>query len=134
MLMRLQPLRWPTALALILALGGCTDAATRLAGDVEESASQLRRFGGSTIVLEHIPNGFPEGCTKAYDIQFSAASSLLVWCKDAKGGEATSSHTTTHHLRFVKVPETLRVEKSAGETTYITLTREGSDVVVSAMR
>lgn len=134
MLMRNHPLRWPAALALTLALGGCTDAATRLAGDLEEGASKLRRSGGSTIVLEHIPDGFPEGCAKAYDIQLSAASSLLVWCKDAKGGEATSSHATTYHLRFVKVPETLRVEKSAGEVTYITLTRDRSDVVVSAMR
>ena len=131
---RWQHLRCSGSFAVVLALAGCTDAATRLAHDVEAGADQLRQSGDSSTVIVHLPDKYPEGCAKAYDIQFSAASSLLVWCKDAKGGEATSSHTTTYHLRFVKVPSTLQVEKSAGEYTFITLERAGNDVVVAGMR
>lgn len=49
----------------------------------------------------------PDGCAGPYLVQFSAASILVVWCKDAAGSRTIASHGTTYHLRFVDVPKQL---------------------------
>jgi hypothetical protein len=57
---------------------------------------------------------------------------LVIWCK--KSGKVTSSYSTTYHLRFVKVPQTFKLDKAAGEATIIELARENGAVLVTAVR
>ncbi len=110
---------------------GCSDGATRIAYEIEAAVADFQRSSDQTRTLRHEPKASPEGCADAYTIQFSAASSLLIWCKPAIGGKATSSHTTTYHLRFVKVPKTYLVDKAAGKPTFIELKKEGASVVIT---
>ena len=121
-------------LAVAILLAGCTDAATRIAYDLEKGAGALRRSSDATHCVEHAPKRLPEGCGEAYAVQFSASSSLVIWCKDAGNGKVTSSHSTTYHLRFVKVPRTLNIEKSAGERLSIELEKRGTEIIVVNVR
>lgn len=116
-------------------LFGCTDAATRIAYDIESGVDAFRRSNAKTYEIRHVPQGMPDGCSEAYTVQFSANSSLVIWCKESAGGKITSSHTTTYHLRFVKIPTTFKLDKAAGEATIIELARnEDGDVIVTAVR
>jgi hypothetical protein len=108
------------------ALAGCTDAATRVAYDIEAGAkgSQAER---STIA--HRPKSWPDGCGGDYTLQLSRESSLVVWCSSEE-----SSYTTNYHLRFVEVPETFKVYKRAGEPVLIVLERHDGRVIVKDLR
>jgi hypothetical protein len=94
-------------LALSALLYGCTDGATRIAYDIEAGVGKFQRSDARTYEIRHIPESMPDGCAGAYTVQFSANSSLVIWCKESVGGKVTSSHTTTYHLRFVKIPRRL---------------------------
>lgn len=120
-------------LVLLLTLTGCSDAATRVAEDIEESAKKLDQPGASEYTITHVPKSWPEGCDGDYTLQLSQASSLLVWCKDASK-KATSSHTTTYHLNFVDVPETFIVDKHAGEPAYIRIEKRNGKATVVGVR
>jgi len=119
--------------ALTFLSAGCSDGATRIAFELESAAADFRRSSDTTRTLRHMPETWPEGCDDAYTIQFSARSSLLIWCIPAIGEKATSSHTTTYHLRFVKVPKTYIVDKAAGKPTFIELTKVDGDVVITGV-
>ena len=121
-------------LALAVLLAGCTDGATRIAYDIQAGAEYLQHEDARTYVVRHIPEANPDGCGGAYDVQLSKASALLIWCKDPETGKVTSSHTTTYHLNFVKVPKTYLLHKNAGDATLIELSKEGGDVVVTDVR
>lgn len=121
-------------LALVVLLAGCTDGATRIAYDIQAGAEHLQHTDAQTYVVRHVPEESPDGCGGAYDIQLSKASALLIWCKDPKTGKVTSSHITTYHLNFVKVPTTYLLHKNAGDPTLIELSKEGGDVVVTDVR
>ena len=58
---------------------------------------------------------------RLFAFQLSRQSSLLVWCKSADGATNVASHATTFHLRYVDVPEQIRLEKRAGEPVTIEL-------------
>lgn len=122
------------ALLAMCVVSACTDAATRVAYDLERGGKELRRSAAASLVVDHAPELTPEGCPGGYTLQLSEASALLVWCRDSAEGPATSSHTTTYHLNYVTVPETFRIEKGAGEHARIELTREDGDVVVTGLR
>jgi hypothetical protein len=110
-----------------------TDSATRAAYDLEEAADAMQRASASTYTLVHRPKASPEGCSHAYSFQLSRQSSLLVWCKSADGTTNVASHATTYHLRYVDVPEQIRLEKRAGEPVTIELQKaSGKPVVVRA--
>lgn len=64
----------------------------------------------------------------------SNAAGMLDWCQDSIGGQSSSSHITTYHLHYVKVPQTFIIQKGPGEHTYIELTKVGDDVDVTAVR
>ena len=119
---------------VILSLSGCFllngDGATRIAYRLESEVKQLGSADGQSHTFSYIPKGGYDDCSEAYDVQFSERSALVVWCKDASG-TTTSSHTTTYHLNFVRVPKTWNVEKKPGEAMRITLTRQGSDAVIT---
>ncbi len=122
---------------VMLSLSGCFllngDGATRIAYRLESEVKQLGSANGQSHTFSYIPKGGYDDCSEAYDVQFSERSALVVWCKGA-GGETVSSHTTTYHLNFVKVPRTWNVEKRAGEPMRIELTRQGDDVVITGVR
>ena len=110
------------------------DGATRIAYDIESGVAQFQRSDAITYSIKHSPEAMPDGCAGAYTLQLSEKSSLVIWCKNADGAGVTSSHTTTYHLRFVDVPRTYRLEKSAGEPTFIDLAKLNGRVVVTAVR
>ena len=110
-----------------------TDSATRAAYDLEKAADAMQRASASTYTLVHRPKASPEGCSHDYSFQLSRQSSLLVWCKSADGTTNVASHTTTYHLRYVDVPEQIRLEKRAGEPVTIELEKaSGKPKVVRA--
>ena len=125
------PIAWA---GLLLVLAGCSDGATRIAYDIEEGVGAFRRSNDLTHSIEHRPKRFPDGCGAAYTVQLSANSTLVIWCKKSVAGETTSSHATTYHLRFVKVPRTFKLDKAAGEPTVIELAKLDGAVVVTGMR
>ncbi len=102
-----------------------TDSATRAAYDLEKAADAMQRASASTYTLVHRPKASPEGCSHDYSFQLSRQSSLLVWCKSADGTTNVASHATTYHLRYVDVPEQIRLEKRAGEPVTIELQKAG---------
>ena len=110
-----------------------TDSATRAAYDLEKAADVMQLTSASTYTLVHRPKASPEGCSHAYSFQLSRQSSLLVWCKSADGTTNVASHATTYHLRYVDVPEQIRLEKRAGEAVTIELEKtSGKPRVVRA--
>jgi hypothetical protein len=117
-----------------IALVACTDAATRVAYDIEAGAKKLRGSAAATLTVDHAPEATPEGCPGGYTLQLSKASALLVWCQDAIGAPSASSHTTTYHLNYVIVPETLVIHKERGEHVLLELTKQGDAVAVLGLR
>ena len=109
-----------------------TDGATRIAYELKTGADVARKAGQYT--LTHIPKPEPEGCHEDYQIQFSENSSIVIWCRKAGTKEATSSHTTTYHLNFVKSPKKFIVEKKKGEATYIDLKYIDGQVIIENVK
>jgi hypothetical protein len=120
--------------ALAALLGACTDGATRIAYDIESGVEAFQRSGAAQYTIRHVPERMPDGCGEAYTVQFSANSSLVIWCRQSSDGKVTSSHATTYHLRFVKVPRTFKLDKAAGEATLIDLAKRDGSVVVTGVR
>jgi len=121
-------------LSLLMLLAGCTDGATRIAYDIQSGTEKLQHSDDPAYVIQHIPEDHPEGCGDAYKVQFSKDSIIVIWCKDSKTGETTSSHSTTYHLNFVKVPESYILEKKHGEPILIELSKENGAIVVTNIR
>lgn len=121
------------ALALLACTVACTDAATRVAYDLESGAKRLRASSEQSLTVDHAPAQKPEGCSRGYTLQLSEAAGLLVWCQDSLHGPSSSSHITTYHLNYVKVPQTFIIHKGPGEHAYIELTKHGNDIDVTAL-
>jgi hypothetical protein len=131
-------------IAFTVMLSGCSDAGTRLSYDVEAGAKRLGMDEGSTVLIEHVPQSWPEGCSGSYDVEIArgaavadgygnfqvapGAGPLIVSCAEGGGG------STTYHLRFVDVPRSLRVHKRAGEVTALELRRQGGKALLVALR
>src|SRR5512140_3168167 len=81
-----------------LLLGGClTDAATRLAYDIEAGAGRVGRAEGASYTLVHrVPSSAGE-CAGPYRVQLDKVGAIVVWCKDAAGDTIGSSHSTSYH-------------------------------------
>lgn len=122
-------------LAAILLMTGCdlfTDAATRLAHDLEDAATALRQEG-DTVTLRHETPSRRGACAGPYTVQLDQVGALVIWCKDGHD-EVVASPGTSYHRRFVTTPETYRVEKSAGETLVIELEQRGGEAVIVEVR
>lgn len=119
------------AVSFVLLLSGCTDGATRIAYDIQNGAEKLQHSNEVTHVVRHIPKAYPDGCGDAYKVQFSKDSLIVIWCKDSSTGNTTSSHSTTYHLNFVKVPKSYLLEKKRGEPISIKLSKEDGAIVVA---
>src|SRR5437773_2470620 len=105
--------RKAACLTVTAMLVACSDGATRIAFDIESGVAAFERSTATSYSIRHVPDAKPDGCAGSYTVQFSAHSSLLIWCKDSASSQVTSSHTTTYHLRFVEVPQTFKLDKAA---------------------
>lgn len=119
-----------TALVTVLLLSGCnlfTDAATRLAYDLESATRNLKNHG-DRFTLHHSPSQRGD-CDGPYTVQLDQVGALVIWCRDEKG-TVLSSPGTSYHRRFVETPETYYLNKGAGETLVIELEQQGSKAVI----
>jgi len=115
-------------LIVFAACGLGTDAATRLAYDVEAGVKHLGTAPGSTFTFTHTPS---RDCTGPYTVQLDEVGALIIWCKDS-AGKTLSSHSTSYHSRFVQTPRTFLLDKPAGSALAIHLERrEGKAVIIN---
>jgi hypothetical protein len=103
-----------------------TDAATRIAFDIESGVSGFRHANATATTIAIKPKAHPSGCAGAYRVQLSSA--LVVWCFDANG-KVSGSHLTSYHGRFIDTPQTFIVDKPAGTPLYIDLEKRGDRIV-----
>lgn len=132
-------IRFLPAVALPFAFAACsdiapTDAATRVANDIETGAGKLHDAMAQKLIVDHTPQATPDGCPGGYTLQLIKDSLIGVWCQEKIGGPSVSSHVTTHHLNFVTVPKTWIVHKDRGQHALIELTRRGDAIVVTDVR
>jgi hypothetical protein len=117
-------------------LAGCdafTDAATRLAYDIESGAGRLGGDSGARYSIQHVTPSKAGECVGPYTVQLDKVGALVIWCKDATGG-TVSSHSTTYHARFVHTPQTYILDKPAGATLTIDIERRGGRPVIIDVR
>lgn len=119
----------------MLLLGGClTDAATRLAYDIEAGAGRVGRTDGARYTLVHRAPSSAGECVGPYRVQLDKVGAIVVWCKDAAGDKTVSSHSTSYHARFVDTPETRIVDKPANEALVIELERRVGRIVIASVK
>jgi hypothetical protein len=120
------------SLALLSVAAGCgafTDAATRIAYDIEAGTGRLGRENGARYSIQHHTPSKAGECVGPYVVQLDKVGALVIWCKD-EAGTTVSSHSTTYHGRFVDTPRTYILNKPAGSTLTIDIERRGSRAVV----
>ena len=128
--------RIAASLVLAVAAGGCgffTDAATRLAYDLEGAASRLGRAEGARYTLVHKTPSRSGECVGPYKVQLDKVGALVIWCYD-EGGTTVSSHSTSYHSRYVAIPETVILDKPARSPLTIDLERRGGRAVITQVR
>jgi hypothetical protein len=114
-----------------LLLAGCfTDAATRLAYDLEEGSKRLGTSSGERAMVVHRTPSKEGECVASYKVQVDDAGAIIIWCYDANGAETVSSHSTSYHSRYVDTPRTYILDKGAAEPLLIELERQGSRAVI----
>jgi len=120
-------------LATLAACGIGTDAATRLASDIEAGAGHLGSAPGARYTIADATPSKGGECTGPYTVQLDRVGALIVWCKDA-AGHTVSSHSTSYHTRFVDTERTFLLDKPAGSTLAIDHERRGGRAVVVDVR
>lgn len=118
---------------LTACFGDSTDAATRLAFDIEAGADRLGGEAGATYSIRHRTASKSGECTGPYAVQLDKVGALIVWCKDADGRTVTS-HSTSYHARFVDIPRSYVLEKEVGTELIIDLERRNGRAVVTDVR
>ena len=123
-----------TAIVALL-LAGCTDAATRIAYDIESGAQALRSSPESRATVRHEPSSWPEGCDSGYALEIGRGASA----DPAKGSITVKCaghglYYTTYHLNFVVVPATVGARKQAGEPVLLLLEKRGGDIALTEIR
>lgn len=119
----------------VFLLSGCdlfTDAATRIAYDIESATKELGHEGDRYTLYHAVPSRRGE-CDGPYKVQFDEVGALIVWCKD-EAGEVVASPGTSYHRRFVDTPETYILDKAAGETLVVELERRDGRAVIVDVR
>jgi hypothetical protein len=121
-----------------LALSAClpdifTDAATRIAYEVESRVGSLGTAEGARYSIDRVTPQTASECRGAYKAQFDKVGALIVWCYD-EAGKVLNSGSTSYIARFIDMPQTWIVDKAAGTTLTIELERRGARVVVTAVR
>jgi hypothetical protein len=117
-------------------LGGCfdflTDAATRLAGDIEAGVNRLGAEPGARYAIQHRPADSNE-CQGPYSVQLDKVGALIVWCKD-EAGNVVASGSTSYHARFIDTAQTYKLDKPAGSTLTIDIERRNGRAAVTDVR
>jgi hypothetical protein len=130
-------LRLLLALAFVGFLAGCddflTDAATRLAYQIEREAKALRDSHETTRTFTHTPKNSPEGVTGAYVVTFVAGPLGKGYLAFSKGSQEQWYHTS-YHLRFVHVTENLKISKAEGGSFMVVLKRVGDGIHITELR
>jgi hypothetical protein len=119
--------------ALVAVLAGCgdfTDAATRIAYDLEAGVPRLGSEEGATYTVRHATPSRRGECAGPFKVQFDKVGALIIWCKDSGGG-TVSSHSTTYHARFVATSLTYIVDKPAGSVLLIQIERKNGRAVIT---
>ena len=118
-----------------LALAGCTDAATRIAYDVEAGAKSLKASAQASATVRHEPASWPDGCGDGFALEIGRGASgdpgkgsLTVKCA------GRGIFYTTSHLNFVVVPASVRVRKAAGEPVLLKLEKRAGDIALTEVR
>jgi hypothetical protein len=125
--------RLTLTLALAVFLVSCdafTDAATRLAYDIEAGAGHIGKGEGARYRIQHHTPSAAGQCTGPYVVQFDKVGSLVIWCKD-EAGKTVSSHSTSYYARFVDTPQQYILEKPAGSTLTIDVERRGGRAIIA---
>ncbi len=124
--------RLPLLLFLALAAGcnAFTDAATRLAYDIEAGAGRLGKEAGARYSIQHRTPSKSGECTGPYTVQLDKVGALVIWCKD-ETGKTVSSHTTSYHARIVDTPRTYILDKPAGSILTIDIERRGNRAAIT---
>lgn len=128
--------RWTALLIFLASAAGCdlaTDAATRLAYDLESGANRMGRLAGAKVSIQHQTPSKSGECIGPYTVQMDKAGALIVWCKDAAGA-TVSSHSTSYHSRVVDTPKTYLLDKMQGAVLTIELERLGGRAVITDVR
>jgi hypothetical protein len=124
------------SLVCLGAVAGCdieTDAATRLAYDIEAGAGRLGGQSGAKHSIRHNTPSKAGECTGPYRVQVDKVGAIVIWCKDV-AGRTVSSHSTTYHARFIDTPRTYILDKPAGATLTIDIERRNGRAVVTDVR
>ena len=128
--------RWLPMLLCLAPVAGCdvwTDAATRLAYDIEAGADHLGGEDGASYSIRHNTPSKAGECVGPYTVQLDKVGALIIWCKD-EAGRTVSSHSTSYHARFVDTPQTYILDKPAGSTLTIDIARRNGRAVIVAVR
>ena len=112
------------------ACGDFTDAATRLAYDIESGAGLLGSEPGARHSIRHDTPSKSGECMGPYKVQLDEVGAIIVWCND-DAGHTVSSHSTSYHSRFVDTTRTFILEKAAGTALIIDLERRGGRAVIA---
>lgn len=123
------------ALLPLALLAGClTDAATRIAYDIESGAARVGNADGAEFTVEHRTPSKKGECEGSYTVQLDKVGTIIIWCRDARGEKVVSSHSTTYHSRFVDTPRTYILEKKPRDILVIELERQHGRVVIADAR
>jgi hypothetical protein len=106
-----------------------TDAATRLAYDIQGAAARLGPDEGARYTLIHRTPSAPGQCDGPYRLQLDRVGAIVIWCHD-RAGAVVSSHSTSWHRRFVDTARTFILDKPAGAPLRIELERRGGRAVI----
>jgi len=131
-----QAMRFAIVLLLLAVLTGCgrfTDAATRLAYEIESNLGHLGPAEGATHVIRLVTPSQAGECSGPFKVQFDKVGALIIWCMDASG-QTVSSHSTSYHRRFVDTAETYIVDKRAGAVRLIQVERRLDRPVITKVR
>lgn len=123
---------------LVMLLAGCvpgflTDAATRIAYDIEAGAGRLGGSEGSRVTIQHQTPSKSGECEGPYKLQVDKVGMLVIWCLDA-AGTTVSSHTTSYFARFVDTPQTWILDKPSRAPLVIEIERRSGRAVVVDVR
>jgi hypothetical protein len=139
----------PIVLAVVLLAGGVyvarygferfvSDAATRLAYQIRDEATALKRSGQMTRTFEHMPLAWPEGISGPYRIEITETRtsprpghrSIGV----ARNLTERTWYATSYHLNYVDVPQDVVVSHQTGEPTRVTLELKDGKVLLTELK
>jgi hypothetical protein len=131
-------------LPVALLLAGCVllkDGATRLAFQIEDAATKMRRSNLEHLVIKHTPSALPAGPSGAYEIVLQSSLDRPrtggALCVNDLGSQNFKNlgynWATTYHLNFVQVPREMSVRKKAGEAAVLVLHKKGDLIEIESL-